>query len=40
VKPGETYEVELLLRIPGEPLKQLLTTGPVTMPPSGGPEDT
>jgi starch synthase len=39
VSPGATYEVELLLRLPGEPLRQLLTAGPVTMPPAPGPDD-
>lgn len=37
VEPGAAYEVELLIRVPGEPLRQLLVTGPVTMPPDIGP---
>jgi starch synthase len=37
--PAQTYEVELLIRLPGEPLRQLLTAGPVSMPPAAGPED-
>jgi hypothetical protein len=39
VAPARTYEVELLISVPGEPLRQLLTAGPVTMPPALGPED-
>jgi starch synthase len=38
VEPERSFEVELLLRLPGEPLRQLLVTGPVTMPPAMRPE--
>jgi starch synthase len=40
VAPGRSYEAELLLREPGEPLRQLMTFGPVTMPPATTPEDS
>lgn len=39
VAPGATYEVELLSRTADGRLEQLMTAGPVTMPPAGRPDD-
>ncbi len=38
VSPGATYEAELLIEIPDDPPRQILTAGPVTMPPDVHPE--